>query len=451
MLALRFHGRKRVHDADEMMARITAERLVEHLERSGYVVMHKPPLGQHGAPGAASSFWDLRPCFEQCRCLCRLECIGGAVGDEIVAAATQVGSATDFPCRHAVLREHQQHEIAHIGPNSGAGPQGRQRPPFYVGHLLPLASTPALAWVCGDTKYSSIRFWLRSVACNAMLSKRSWERRMGLLNPEIEEFYRKFDEQQRLSGERGALEKLRTQAILARHLPPPPAVVIDVGGAAGAHAFPLAEGRGYDVHLVDPVTLHVEQASARAKGSSISLASIVLGDARKLEFASSQADAILLLGPLYHLTEAGDRIRALRETFRVLKPGGVLIAAEISRFASFIEALSAGGLRDAAFRDIIGNDLLSGQPRNSTGHTVYFTTAYFHRPEDLAAELEQAGFNAVRGLAVEGPGWASAGIHDAMTDPTQREKVLAFLSTIEAEPSILGASAHFVAIGRKPN
>jgi hypothetical protein len=49
--ALRFNGRKRVHDADEIMARITAERLVEHLERSGYVVMHKPPLGQYGAPG----------------------------------------------------------------------------------------------------------------------------------------------------------------------------------------------------------------------------------------------------------------------------------------------------------------------------------------------------------------------------------------------------------------
>jgi hypothetical protein len=49
--ALRFNGRKRMHDADEMMARITAERLVEQLERSGYVVMHKPPLDQHGAPG----------------------------------------------------------------------------------------------------------------------------------------------------------------------------------------------------------------------------------------------------------------------------------------------------------------------------------------------------------------------------------------------------------------
>ena len=49
--APRFNGRKRVHDAAEAMARITAERVVEHLERSGYVVMCKPPLGERGTPG----------------------------------------------------------------------------------------------------------------------------------------------------------------------------------------------------------------------------------------------------------------------------------------------------------------------------------------------------------------------------------------------------------------
>jgi hypothetical protein len=40
--ALRYDGRKRVRHADEAMARITAERLVQHLERSGYVLMKRP-------------------------------------------------------------------------------------------------------------------------------------------------------------------------------------------------------------------------------------------------------------------------------------------------------------------------------------------------------------------------------------------------------------------------
>src|ERR1019366_6511747 len=96
-----------------------------------------------------SSFWGPRACFEECRCLRRLERIGGAGGYEIVAMdAIQRGFVTDFPCRHTVQREHQQFEISHTGPNSGVGPhRGRQRLPFYIGHLRPRTSVSALVWV----------------------------------------------------------------------------------------------------------------------------------------------------------------------------------------------------------------------------------------------------------------------------------------------------------------
>jgi len=43
---------------------------------------------------------------------------------------------------------------------------------------------------------------------------------------------------------------------------------------------------------------------------------------------------VLMLGPLYHLTEPADRHQALREAHRVLGPGGLLAAAAISRVAS---------------------------------------------------------------------------------------------------------------------
>jgi hypothetical protein len=48
---LRFQGRKRVHNADELMSAIVAKRLVEHLERSGFVVMKRPPIGGAAARG----------------------------------------------------------------------------------------------------------------------------------------------------------------------------------------------------------------------------------------------------------------------------------------------------------------------------------------------------------------------------------------------------------------
>jgi ubiquinone/menaquinone biosynthesis C-methylase UbiE len=268
---------------------------------------------------------------------------------------------------------------------------------------------------------------------------------MSLLPKEIETHYLQSGERERLSADVGELEKLRTQAILARALPPAPAVILDVGGAAGVYAFPLA-AQGYQVHLIDPVELHLEQARSHAAQSGIGLASIALGDARKLDISSGSADAVLLLGPLYHLTERLDRLAALREAHRMLKPGGILFAAAISRFASLIDGLRSGFFADGVFQDIIAGDLASGQHRNPANHPAYFTTAYFHRPDDLAGEIREAGFERVRILAVEGPAWSAVHFQEAWADPTQRAKLMGFLSRVEEEPSIQGASAHCMAV-----
>jgi ubiquinone/menaquinone biosynthesis C-methylase UbiE len=158
---------------------------------------------------------------------------------------------------------------------------------------------------------------------------------------EIEAHYLETRESERLSGTHGELERLRTLEVLARVLPPAPAVLLDVGSAAGAYALPRSE-RGYVVHLMDPIEVRLEQAKARSKSSGITLGSITKGDARRLTAPSNSADAVLLLGPLYHLVERSDRLVALREARRILKPQGVLIAAAISRFASLIDGLAKG-------------------------------------------------------------------------------------------------------------
>jgi 2-polyprenyl-3-methyl-5-hydroxy-6-metoxy-1,4-benzoquinol methylase len=121
--------------------------------------------------------------------------------------------------------------------------------------------------------------------------------------------------------------------LIQRFAPPAPAVVMDVGGAAGAYALWLAEA-GYAVHLIDAAPRLVAEAGRRSATAKRPLASCRVGDARVLDASSETADVVLLLGPLYHLTEAGDRAAALREAARVLKPGGWLFAAAISRWAS---------------------------------------------------------------------------------------------------------------------
>ncbi len=268
---------------------------------------------------------------------------------------------------------------------------------------------------------------------------------MGVIPKEIEAHYLRGKESERLSGERGELEQLRTQAILAQNLPRAPAEIFDLGGAAGIHAFPLAK-QGHQVHLIDPVELHLEQARSYAATSGVTLRSITRGDARGLHIPSGNVDAVLLLGPLYHLVEHSDRQQALREARRVLKPHGVLFAAAICRFASLIDGLSSGFFRDVEFRKIVAADLASGQHRNPMNHPAYFTTAYFHRPEDLAAEVHEAGFGDVQILAVEGPAWSAALFREAWGDPAQRQSLMEFLMMIEREPSVQGASAHIMAV-----
>lgn len=271
------------------------------------------------------------------------------------------------------------------------------------------------------------------------------DERMRLIPKEIETHYLQSRESQRLSGDRGELERLRTQAILGRSLPPAPAVVFDVGGAAGVYAFPLAK-QGYVVHLIDPVELHLEQARAYAASSGVALGSIMQGDARHLDVPFGTADVVLLLGPLYHLVEHSDRLTVLREAHRILKRQGVLFAAAISRFASLIDGLASGYFRDAEFRKIVAEDIASGQHCNPTNHPAYFTTAYFHRPEDLAAEVHAGGFGHVQIVAIEGPVWSAALFHEAWDDPRQRRSLMEFLSLIEREPSVQAASAHFIAV-----
>ena len=156
------------------------------------------------------------------------------------------------------------------------------------------------------------------------------------------------------------------------------------------------------------------------------------------------------MGPLYHLPSAADRVTALREAFRVLARGGIGVAAAISRYASTLDGLARRLSLDPRFARIRDRDLADGQHRNDTGNADYFTTAYFHRPDDLRAELEAAGFGDVRILGVEGPAWILPDFDARWDDVALKKDLLDVARALESESSIFGASAHLLGIGRKP-
>jgi ubiquinone/menaquinone biosynthesis C-methylase UbiE len=259
---------------------------------------------------------------------------------------------------------------------------------------------------------------------------------------EIAVYYGRGEEELRLATDR--LELVRTQELLTRHLPAPPATVLDAGGGPGAYASWLT-GLGYEVHLLDPIALHVEQALVQHPPP----ATAVVGDARELPFADAAFDAVLLLGPLYHLQERTDRLRALVEARRVLRAGGLLAAAAISRFASTIDGLLRGRFADPAFEQVVERGLRDGRHLNPDRHPGWFTTAYFHLPGDLEAEVREAGFDLVGLLAVEGPGEAVPDLAEWLDDPARRDALLRAIRRVEAEPTMLGSSPHLLALARR--
>jgi SAM-dependent methyltransferase len=216
-------------------------------------------------------------------------------------------------------------------------------------------------------------------------------------------------------------------------------------GPPGAYALWLADA-GYTVHLVDPAPRLVAEAQRRSAACPRPLASCRVGDARALDFAAKSADIVLLLGPLYHLTEAADRACALREARRVLRPGGQLFAADISRWASALDGLSRDLFQDPRFAAIVERDLQEGQHRNPTEVLDYFTTAYFHRPDELCAEVVAAGLSPQGQYGVEGPGWLLSDVAARLVDPRRRADLLQVARRLESEPSVLGVSAHLLVV-----
>lgn len=232
----------------------------------------------------------------------------------------------------------------------------------------------------------------------------------------------------------GRLEFLRIQELLRRTLPSPPARVLDVGGGTGVHAAWLAID-GYEVRLIDPVVAHVEAAAA------LDGVEAELGDARRLDCADSSVDAVVMLGPMYHLIHTTDRAQALAECRRVLRPGGVIAVAGISRYLSLLESGAAGTLSAelaAAVTAVIDDGIYDGH--------VGFTPSQWHTAEQLGDELRDASFRDVVVYGVEGPAWPALDAAGMAKFARLRDAALRAARIVEQDPFMINTSAHLVAV-----
>ena len=256
-------------------------------------------------------------------------------------------------------------------------------------------------------------------------------------------YYERGMERERLSDGRGDLEFTRTTEILLRRLPAAPAVVADIGGGPGRYALWLAS-LGYQVEHRDLMPLHVEQLTADAAG--VTGIRTAVGDARDLDLPDASVDAVLLLGPLYHLTDRAERVGALRECARIVRPGGPVFAAVISRWAVRVDGTlrerlylkypAAAGLVDEIDRTGLFPPLAEGA-----------FTSFCHRPGELREEMEEGGLDVADLVSVEGPAFILGDLDGRMADPADRAAVLEVARAIERVPELIGFGPHLVATG----
>ncbi len=265
---------------------------------------------------------------------------------------------------------------------------------------------------------------------------------------EIYDFYNNGAEIDRLEYGLGTVEFYRSKEIISDYITGK-SVIYDIGGGVGKYSEWLAEN-GHDVTLIELAPKAVEYAKKNMKTPY----KAEVGDARNIDKPDESADVVLLMGPLYHLQEKSERVKALNEAYRVLKKGGLLIAAGISKYSTATWALSTYGrdndfLDDDVYMDMLRKEITTGEHDRPEKYPFFIANAYFHHVDDMESELKESGFEVSDTRAVEGSVWITPMLDEKWNDTIGRKRLLELIHLTEYERTVIGMSPHFLTIVRK--
>ena len=262
-------------------------------------------------------------------------------------------------------------------------------------------------------------------------------------------------ERNRLRTGIGRIEFERTKELLLERLPSPPAVIYDIGGGYGEYAWFLSS-LGYEVHLFDISGTNIRMSTElAAEYPGTTLAAAEVADARSIDRPDSSADAVLLMGPLYHITERSERLLALAESRRVLKDGGLIFAAGINRYSTLLWAASVYGkknrlLEEPAFMEMVAHELESGHHiKPATGSYRGIGNSYFHNTDTLREELAEAGFHDAKIHGIDGCAWMAPELDTLWEEPAAREVLMHTVRLLDGREEITALSTHLLGTASK--
>ena len=267
-------------------------------------------------------------------------------------------------------------------------------------------------------------------------------------------------ERSRLRTGEGLLEFERTKEILLEKLPKPPAVIYDIGGAYGEYAWLLAS-LGYEVHLFDLSATNITMsAELAAEYPGVKLAAAEVCDARSVPRCSKSADAILLMGPLYSITEYAERICAIEESRRLLKDDGILFSAALTPFSPLIPRLASYHketsriryeLDDPAVLSMIERALEDGCYINPDMKIINhgLGSSHLHTAKALREELSVGGFDTDTVHGIMGGAWLTPNLDVLLRKEETKAVLMKTVRMLDTHEEIIGLSGHLLAVSRK--
>jgi S-adenosylmethionine-dependent methyltransferase len=264
----------------------------------------------------------------------------------------------------------------------------------------------------------------------------------------ISQYYDELAEHEWERMDRHRTEYALTNLALAESLPPPPAHILDCGSGPGRFAIDLAR-QGYRVTIFDLSAENLRHARKRADEAGVELRGYVQGTATDLSmFEDESFDAILLMGPLYHLLEREKRLHALHEATRVLKTGGPLLAAFIGRYSGHLDAAARNPRLVIDEREVSERILETGKLFSRQVEGPEFI-AYLTHPIEIEPLVRGAGLELERLINLEGLVAQKELLVNELQGPDWQVWV-ELNARVAEDPCLFGAANHLLAVTRKP-
>ena len=266
-------------------------------------------------------------------------------------------------------------------------------------------------------------------------------------------------ERDRLRTGIGLIEFERTKEILLEKLPKPPAVIYDIVGAYGEYSWWLAS-LGYEVHLFDLSKTNIAMSAELATDyPGVKLASATVCDARSIPWPDKSADAVLLMGPLYSITEYEERILAIRESRRLLKDDGILFSAALTPYSVLVPRIALYHIDGTAKRRELDDPAVISMIERALEDGCYCNpekkiasglgSSHLHTAKALREELSEGGFDTAIVHGIMGGAWLAPNLDELLANEETKAVLMKTVRMLDTHEEIIGLSGHLLAMSRK--